>query len=200
MVELNIAASFKNPWNADEEVKVLSESKKKDAKRRWHAGTDSNRINVISHGSFGLIAFSGTIDKDNGAVGLDTRGALDLSIRETEPIPIKGGKEVQETLGAIARRLQNRFTKDPKAKIVFYMCNSGTDLELMQEIANAFQVQVDGFSHNVHECLDWELNSAGRVQNINRTLTSNGLKDNGECTDPKPGFKHLTPDRFRVPK
>ncbi|MCI0529184.1 MAG: hypothetical protein L0Y56_17245 [Nitrospira sp.] len=90
MAELNVMGNFKNPWSSPiDEAKHIS-------KWTWHPGTDTwqavygsnsivtgsfgqflgiiekqkpesiHRINVFSHGSRGLIAFSGRIDPTTG--------------------------------------------------------------------------------------------------------------------------------------
>ena len=56
-------------------------------------------------------------------------------------------------MGTVARRLQDRFVKD--AEIVLYLCNSGSDPELLQVIANTFHVVARGFTEQIWVCPEW---------------------------------------------
>jgi hypothetical protein len=158
---LNCVGDFKNPWtNTIEEAEHI-------AAWKWSPGTDTwqavfgkdvivisslsqflgliekqkpqsvQRINLLSHGTRGLIAFNGQIISKTGEVMLNSATGLNLKIGDIDPIS-KGGGKYEEPLGAIARRLSDRFING--AEIVFYLCNSGVDLELLRRIADAFQV------------------------------------------------------------
>jgi hypothetical protein len=213
-VVLNLLGDFVNPWKAtpDKEKALIA------TKQKWHPGSDSwvevygattttkinslssflgviqnqkthsiERINLFSHGNFGLIAFSGTIVESDVMLRTDT--ALDLRIADTDPIPLESNK-VQDSFGTMARKLQNRFTDN--AEMWLFLCNSGTDEELLQDIANAFHVTARGFSHQVWVCAEWLLVAGS---NIDRGFTSLD-----RCETKRRGFAHLRPDRSRRPK
>lgn len=146
-----------------------------------------DRINVFSHGNPGVLPFSGTIDK-NGGVMLNTGSALDLRIRDTEPIPIGPGR-VQETPGGIAQRLRNRFTAT--GQIVLFLCNSGADFEVLQAVADAFGVKVSGFGGSVYYC---PVIGPGASPSIDRGFTSLD-----KCATKSRGFQHLVPTNTRLP-
>ncbi len=149
------------------------------------------RINVFSHGGDGLIAFSGSVNVENGQVMLDLGTGLDeKTITDLEPIP-KGQGKYEETLGAVAHRLRNRFANN--AKICFYVCNSssGIGLPLLQEIANAFQVVANGFSEEVGYAIQFDLKPPNAP--IERGFTYR-FRDGWEAR--KSGFGHL--DQFFV--
>jgi len=215
-VVLNVAGTFENPWKN----KPAEESKLIEA-FKWHPATDSwtsvfggtttavgslsqflgaikeqrpntvERINLFSHGNPGLIAFTGTIEPKSADVFLEVKTALDLRIANTEPIPLGDGRE-QESMGTIARKLQDRFTSN--AQIVLFLCNSGSDPELLQAVADAFHVIVRGFSQQVWVCPEWD--KVPGLPRINRGFTSIGDK----CKDKQRGFAHLNPDRSAKPK
>jgi hypothetical protein len=155
------------------------------------------RINLISHGGKGIIAFTGSIDAGTGKIKLDPETALDLRISDLEYESIKPGLQ-EESLGMIARKLRNRFQKG--AEIVFYTCNSGVDLELLQAIANAFQVVASGFREKIWVCPLELMRSpyAGPTSPpLIPTWTSSLTSLDPSCGEPKPGFKHLDPYRIR---
>lgn len=214
-VVLNLVGDFENPWknNPTEESKRIESFK-------WHPATDSfeaviggastkisglsnflgaikqqkphtiQRINIFSHGNFGLISFAGRIEKETGDVFLNVSTALDLKITNTEPIPLGNGRE-QDSMGTVARQLQDRFQED--AQIVLFLCNSGSDPELLQAIANTFHVTVKGFSHQVWVCAEWD--KVPGPPKIDRGFTSSN-----KCKTKQRGFAHLIPDRSAVPK
>lgn len=215
MAVVNLVGDFTNPWSADPN----EEARRIDA-WQWSPGTDTwravcsgsatmvkglssflgaieqqkpasiERLNLFSHGAPGLLAFSGTIDKADARVMLDTPNALDLRIRDTEPIPLGGGKE-RESLGGIARRLNNRFSTG--GHIVLYLCNSGADFELLQVVANAFGVIAKGFVDKIYFCPDCMRNGK-KVVRIDRGFTSVD-----KCRTKKAGFQHLIPTNVRSP-
>jgi hypothetical protein len=224
MVVLNILGSFENPWKNDpmEESKIISE-------KSWHPGTDTweavmgranfitvkglgqflgavkqqrprtiERINLFSHGKFGLLAFSGKIVPKN--VLLDQKNALDLEIANLRPT--ETSEETTESMGTVARCLQDRFTRakweGKDAEIVLYLCNSGSDPELLQVIANTFHVVARGFSHEIWCCVEWNLGPGPR--RIDRGFTSDGLtSDSDKCKNKRRGFAQLKPDRIAKP-
>jgi hypothetical protein len=158
------------------------------------------RINFISHAGEGLFAFTGIISGTDGRVSLTQKGALDQkTITDTEPISLGGGV-YQESLGAIAVKLRNRFTKE--AKIFFYLCQSGAFNEsglLLQDIANAFQVKTCGFTSKIIWCANWKQNA------VERGLTGLGPYDVSPSTicgggSIKRGLAHLVPNRVKNPK
>lgn len=215
-VVLNFVGAFENPWERDPAL----EAKRIEA-FDWHPATDSwralfggsstirveslskflgaikdqqphtiERVNLFSHGNPGLIAFSGSIDVKTGNVMLNTSTALDLRIKDTEPIPLGNGRE-QESLGTVARKLQDRFTD--KAEIVLFLCNSGNDPELLQAVADTFHVVVKGFGHQVWVCPEWD--KVPGPPRINR-----GFASMDKCKTKQRGFSHLVPDRPATPK
>ncbi|HET8546815.1 MAG TPA: hypothetical protein VFL57_02370 [Bryobacteraceae bacterium] len=211
---LNCVGDFRNPW------KTATEESRHITNWTWSPGTDSwqavyatnvivtgslsqflgliekqkagniQRINLLSHGTRGLIAFTGSISAEDGSVSLNSKNGLDLRIADTEPIS-KGGGKFEESLGAIARRLRNRFAKN--AEIVFYLCNSGSDWELLQEVANAFQVVAKGFQKKIWFCPEWP--KVPGPPKIDRSFTSLD-----KCATKKKGIGHLNPDISRQPK
>jgi hypothetical protein len=147
------------------------------------------RINVASHGNRGLIAFEGTIN--TGTVTLTEKTGIDLAKMNTQPRMLERGTTEKESLGAIAHRLRNRFTTG--AEIFFYLCNSGVDMELLQEIANAFQVTVKGFREQI-----WFCPKPGKVLGepaIVRAIPASTTLG-GSCSGAQRGYKHL--DRSAV--
>jgi hypothetical protein len=222
-IVLNLVGAFENPWKNDptKEAKIIEDFKNEKSAIKWHPAADSwaavfggnitttaslsqflgiikkqqphsiERINLFSHGNRGLIAFAGYIIPQTGDVFLNTNTALDLRLAETEPIPKGGGRE-EESMGTIARQLQDRFTED--AQIVFYLCNSGNDPELLQVVADAFRVVVKGFSQEVWVCPEWDI-VPGQPPKINRGFTSLD-----RCRTKQRGFAHLKPNRLANPK
>jgi hypothetical protein len=200
---LNLVGDFVNPWsNPTEEAIHIEDWTWAPGSDTWHAvcGTNTTtvssvsqflgvikkqtsgsieRLNLFSHGNPGLLAFTGKIDRSSGAVVLDVKSGLDLRIRDLTT-PIEG----QETYGTIALKLQDRFR--PKAKMVMYLCNSGSDAKLLQAIANAFGVEVGGFQGSVYFCPEWPLGQ--KPPRINRSFTSLD-----KCAHKKAGFAHLNP-------
>lgn len=214
MATLNLVGDFPNPWsNPVEESKAIEAWKWAPGTDTWRAvcGAESttvgrlsqflgiiekqkrgsiNRINLLSHGNPGLIAFSGSIAKATGDVSLDVTKGLDLRIRDAESTPTGNGR-LQESLGGIAVRLRDRFDKN--AQIVLYLCNSGTDMELLQAIANAFGVVASGFSSAIYFCPEWP-KILGVPPRINRSFTSLD-----KCKTKQAGFLHLSPTISRPP-
>jgi hypothetical protein len=94
------------------------------------------RINLISHGGSGKIAFGGTIDVAKSTVWLNDV----LSI----------GDLIATPLSATVKTLQNRFAAN--AQIVFFMCRAGADVGMLKEIADAFGVTVKGFHNSFFYC------------------------------------------------
>lgn len=214
-VVLNLVGAFKNPWknNPVEESKLIEAFKWHPSSDSWEAVFNGNtktveslsqflgaikeqrprtieRINIFSHGNPGLIAFTGTTEPKTAKVFLDEKTALDLRIANTDPIPLGNGRE-QESMGAIARKLQDRFTAD--AQIVLFLCNSGSDPELLQVVADTFHVVVRGFGQQVWVCPEWD--KVPGPPKIDRGFTSSD-----RCKSKKRGFAHLEPDRSAKPK
>jgi len=87
-------------------------------------------------------------------------------------------------MGTIARKLQDRFTSN--AQIVLFLCNSGSDPELLQAVADAFHVIVRGFSQQVWVCPEWD--KVPGLPRINRGLPASAINartSKGVCT-PQP--------------
>lgn len=156
------------------------------------------RINLISHGSRGMMAFTGDIDPRTGRVNPDEKTALDLRISDIEYRPTGDPLKLEESVGMMARKLRNRFQKG--AEIVVYTCNGGADPELLQEIANAFQVVASGFKGRVWFCPKWSVPPyAGPTSPVKLIITRSLTSLDSNCSDAKPGFKHLDPHLIRTP-
>lgn len=161
------------------------------------------KIIIISHGSDdGVFAFGDKIREENGHCILNTKTALtEAVINKNEWIykesSQKNGTTYEESLGLIARKLRDRF-KPNGAEIVFLMCNTGNggiNRNLLQDVANAFQVVSKGFSQEILFCVQWDLRKGSRIE---RGFTS--LPSLGGCDKKMLGLSHLKPDTEAKPK
>lgn len=156
-------------------------------------------LNIFSHGNEGLIAFNSRIEpkKDGEKVFLNETTAITMKLLRDiegktiihraagsrEEIP--AGERI-ESPREMSVRLRDRFSKD--GRIVFYLCNSGATGELLQEIADVFQVEARGFSSEVW-CLP---KVTGNM--IDRRYTSRDGRSRIM------GYQSLTPDITKKPK
>jgi hypothetical protein len=152
------------------------------------------RINLMTHSNTSAISFAGRIDPASGWVVLDVdrEHALDRTLAELDPIVTtdrvvtKGTEPAPvhqtNTLGREARLLRDRFASG--ARLYVYSCNSGVDLELLDVIADAFQIEVAGLRSEIFTFVEFQTTGAPGLQ---RGLTSmlNDYKTSQR------GFRHL---------
>jgi hypothetical protein len=215
---LNIVGDFNNPWkgNKAEEIDRIRSFLWAPAVDSWEQVVNTKviivqsfsqflgviqrqpkkkiyRINFWSHGNPGLIAFKGTIDKNtkdpSRLVMLDVPTALDLRILDPSVFENRGTKTANAAMMAYA--LSDRFVGN--AHLYLYLCHSGTDGELIQSIADAFQVTTHGFTDSIWVCPDTPPKGFGGP--IKRGFTSVT-----ECRTKFPGFSHLQPTINRSPR
>ena len=142
-------------------------------------------VSFISHGNKGHIAFSGTIDTQQE----------DVTFNDT----LVSGNLINTPLAQRVERLRDRFTKN--CWLDFYLCNTGANVGLLKEIADAFQLQTRGFSHAINYCPQVEKlqpspNAAPRFVIRDRKRVS----ASSSCSAVKPSIFLLVPDRVATPK
>ena len=144
------------------------------------------QVSVLTHGSRGSIPLKGTVHKRTGIVTLNHNTALnDTVLQSAETLEFKFvNKRTRRTVKFTLADVKTRFAKN--AKIVFYACNSGTDLLLLQNVANTFNVPALGFSKELVYCPSFKT----RPPKIDRRWI-----DVGSCTSPKRKLSLLNPDR-----
>jgi len=105
------------------------------------------RINIVTHATSNLIAFSGTIDETSGGVTLNNAGAWNAP---DKGLDIRALNDLTDpSLSLFLTELREKFCKG--AEVFFYACNSGqgVNLALFQDFAKTFQVKVKGFGDAV---------------------------------------------------
>ena len=120
---------------------------------------------------------------------LDAKKFSDPTFK-ADPDP-KKSKEggVVANMALQAYLLSEKFAEG--AQIFLFACHSGTDPELVQNIADVFQVEVNSFTEEVFVCP-----ATDKIKNtIDRNFT--GI---GGCASKAPGFAHLKPSSTRKPK
>jgi len=147
------------------------------------------RVNIITHGNPGLIAMSGTVDKNGGVMltthpssGPDLLGPIDVAAVQLASDPnlqLDNGKP-------LAQSLRDRFA--PDAEIFLIACHSamGLSLPLMQDMKALFKTKIQAFSKEIAYCP-----SLDATHIIDRAFTAIEKCDNGSTR----GYKHLVPDR-----
>jgi hypothetical protein len=120
-----------------------------DGAKETKAGS-IGRINIFTHANSDMIAFSGSISSSGAMASVSLK--VDGSITPGDLQSLTQGQtfNVNSTNKAIASKwfsladVRGRFAKD--AIIVVYACKSGLDSSFVQEIADTFQVKVQGFN------------------------------------------------------
>jgi hypothetical protein len=146
------------------------------------------RVNIISHGNPGLIAMSGTVDKEGvvmlhtrGAGANDLSGAIDIAAVQTalDPTLLLGNGK------PLAQSLRDRMS--PDAEIYLLACHTGMggSLPLIQDMQRLFKTRIRAFSKEIAYCP-----SLGTTHIIDRAFTAVGDCNSGSTR----GYKHLTPD------
>ncbi len=181
---INITTTFPNPWKktADEIAAIRG--------NRWAPSSDDfdaiagssytvnhfyqllgviikqpqgsiKRINIFTHSNPDLITFKGTIKPKStfAEVLLETSSALSLQMLEqiTAQTWFQVGKSKKKYY---MKDIRKRFGKN--AKVYFYSCKSATDVQLLQEFADKFQVMAAGFKKNICFCPIISTNSITR--------------------------------------
>ena len=216
-VTLNLTGDFENPWKHTtvEEIQRINSFFWAPATDSWDAIMGMKlikvasfsqflgiiqkqekksiiRINLWSHGNPGLIAFKGIIDKttkvEERLVMLNTGTALDKRILDPAAISKNSGSALTANLALMAYLLSDRFA--PNAELFLYLCHSGSDWELLQRIADAFQIKVHGFSEEIWVCPSTDMHR--------RTIDRNFTNLSG-CNGKLKGYGHLHPNVNRPP-
>jgi hypothetical protein len=141
------------------------------------------RINIITHATSGLIAFSGTIDANTAGVTLNNEQAWDGPKKGLDVAALN--KLHEPSMSGLLADLQGKFCDG--AEVFFYACNSGqgVNLALFQDFAKTFRVKVRGFDDSI-----WYLPT--KTTPIDRNFTDLGPPPPASPpTNPQRGFKHL---------
>lgn len=151
------------------------------------------RVNIISHGNPGIIAMSGTVDK-NGGVMLNVRGPNDGDLTgplDSAAVQAAADPNILLPNGKpLALSLRDRFA--PEAEIYLLACHTGMGgaMLLMQDMQALFKVKIRAFSEAIAYCP-----TLNQTVILDRTQTA--IKDcNSGSTS---GFKHLKPDKLVKP-
>lgn len=148
------------------------------------------RVNIITHGSSGLIALSGSVDKTGSvmltlhpAAGPDLDGPIDVAavqLAKTEGLVLDNGK-------ALLPSLRDRFA--PDAEIFLIACNSasGIALPLMQDLKDLFKVTIRAYNKEIAYCPTLDATHI-----IDRAFTTTTNCNDGSA---QRGYKHLKPDK-----
>lgn len=182
---INLVANFPNPWKGriQQEIAAIG-------KNAWAPSIDDfaavatnsvqvdhfyqllgvvlkqpkgrvDRVNIFTHSNPRLIAFKGTITPRStfAEVRLDVASALSLEMLEkmTPSVWFQVGRSKKRHTVADVRE---HFAKG--AKVYFYSCKSATDVHLLQEFANTFQVTAVGFKDNICFCPTYSGNRIDR--------------------------------------
>jgi hypothetical protein len=117
------------------------------------------RLNFFSHGVTGRIATSGEVDPAGKSVSLDTGWTSVIGSRRiADPYANLWGDDgdnsgAKITVGSRSFSLDDVRAKfAPDAELWLYICHSGGDPMLLQNIANTFRVTVRAFSKIVVYC------------------------------------------------
>jgi hypothetical protein len=228
-VERTYVGEYQNPWetNPAAEVAILEEGKKEKATKHWSPGTIDfealsksttlansfpsflalllketpgtvSRANIITHGDFGRIGFKGTIDVNNGDVFFDSDP--DAALTSTSL-----SKWVNSTL--IDDNNKSHTWDEIKAafssgaQIFIYSCNGATDPQLLQEMADAFGVKVNGNNKAVVYCVDFNTNPPKVNRNLHKVAINDQPTQIKSCeTGGKSDFHDLGMSRSASPK
>lgn len=168
---------------------ILFVDPKKPDSSAFRPAQSLKRVNIISHGNPGIIAMSGTVDKQGGVMlkvrgpdDGDLTGPLDIASVQAASQPnilLANGKP-------LAQSLRDRF--DPEGEIYLLACHTGmgTAILLMKGMEALFKVKIQAFSDEIAYCP--LLND---TQIIDRAFTAVKECNNGS----RRGFKHLKPDK-----
>lgn len=150
-------------------------------------GTNSKRvitrINILTHATSSLIAFSGKVDGTTGGVTLNNAQKWDDA---DKGLDITALSELRDpAMASFLAELRDKFCAG--AQVFFYACQSGQGLGLLlfQDFAKTFQVTVKGFDDSI-----WYLPK--KTQPLDRNFTALGPPPPAQPpTNPQRGFKHL---------
>jgi hypothetical protein len=168
---------------------ILFVDPKAPDKSAFRPAQSLKRVNIISHGNPGIIAMSGTVDKQGGVM-LSVRGPNDGDL--TGPLDIASVQAASNPNILLANgkplalSLRDRFA--PDAEIYLLACHTGMGMAvlLMKDMKDLFKVKIQAFSEEIAFCP-----SLNNTVILDRTLTA--IKDcNSGSTS---GFKHLRPDK-----
>jgi hypothetical protein len=221
--EITVIAKFDNPWNDEKvELAQIKAGKwnpgtadfDEIAKHEKHpiqladsfftflgaiqnaGGTKKRhikRLNVVTHATSGLVAFSGTIDASTGDVSMKNSGQWNDPEKGLDTAALNA--LFDPTLAAFLAELREKFCEN--AEIVFYACNSGQALNklLLDDVADTFLVKTGGFDDRL-----WYLPT--KTIPIDRNFTAFGpAPPSAPPSNPKRGFKHSESNiKWSVPK
>jgi hypothetical protein len=199
-VERTFIGEYKNPWesNPAQEIAMIQAGSNPQSGKHWSPGTvdfqalsqgtllaDSypsflawllkekpgslKRVNIITHGDFSRIGFKGTIDVQNGGVVFDSDPDSSLtltSLNKWRNGPLIDDNNKSHTFDEIKAKFAHG------AEIFIFSCNGASDPQLLQELADAFGVKVNGISKEVVYCVVFDT-SPPRVQRSRHKVAVN---------------------------
>ncbi len=141
------------------------------------------RVNIISHGSPNGLGLLGTINASNGQVTFRNKPSC------------TGYVDVEAIKDNKSRILKLRVKFAPKARMFLYLCNSGANLTLLQRLADAFDLRIRGFLHQIYYCVTHRGNQLDRGwTRYNRDGARPPRASTCQAGGYEKGFDHLQTD------